>query len=312
MTATFASGQTPEPVSKAEQARQITERSLEELSNQLAAGNSATLDAYLRALGRFHRYSFGNVMLIMFQKPDATHVAGFHTWRTMGRSVKKGEKGIAIFAPMMLKPREPDRQQALRADEQSAAPQLRFRVVYVFDASQTEGEPMPTLTRVGGDPGEALARLENAVRDTGVTLETVDDLGGALGKSSGGLIRLASGLSDAERFSVLVHEWAHEILHQTIAVEERPNKTVRETEAEAVAFVVGQAIGLENASASADYIRLYQGDKDTLSASLDRVQKAACRIIEAILGEGERSPLRHPAGPRQPLAAAAMHRTRGR
>lgn len=312
MKATVASGQSPEPVSKAEQARQITERSLEELSNQLAAGNSATLDAYLRALGRFHRYSFGNVMLIMFQKPDATQVAGFHTWRTMGRTVKKGEKGIAIFAPMMIKPKDADNQQRANTGDKNPAPQLRFRVVHVFDASQTEGEPLPTLTRVGGDPRDALARLENAVRDTGVTLETVDELGGALGMSSGGRIRLASGLADAERFSVLVHEWAHEILHQTVSVEKRPDKTVRETEAEAVAFVVGQAIGLENASASADYIRLYQGDKDTLAASLDRVQKAACRIIEAILGENEHAPLRHPPVQRDPLAAAAMHRTRGR
>jgi len=310
MRAAEKPGQTPEPISKAEQARQITERSLEDLSNQLAAGNSATLDAYLRALGRFHKYSFGNVMLIMVQKPDATHVAGFHTWRSMGRTVKKGEKGIAIFAPMMIKPKDVDENVA--GGEKSPAPQLRFRVVHVFDASQTEGEPLPTLTRVGGDPGEALVRLENAVRESGVTLETVEELGGALGMSSGGRIRLASGLTSAERFSVLVHEWAHEILHQSIPVEERPSKAVRETEAEAVAFVVGQAIGLENSSASADYIRLYQGDKDTLSASLDRVQKSACRIIEAILGEGEHAPLRHPPAKRDPLAAAAMHRTRGR
>ncbi|MCA9305061.1 MAG: hypothetical protein KDA16_00895 [Phycisphaerales bacterium] len=264
--------------SKADRVRQVVERAAADLAEQLDHGDRSQLDAFLTALSRFHRYSINNVFLILSQRPEATRVAGFQTWRSFGRAVKRGEKGIAIFAPMVLKPKR----EASNTDEVTDdRPRPRFRVVYVFDVSQTEGEPLPKLDRVGGYPGEALLRLESAVTASGIVLETVDSLGGALGVSSGGRILLRSGLPPAERFSVLAHEWAHELLHQTHAPSERPDKVVRETEAEAVAFVVSQAIGLETGSASADYIRLYRGDKETLMASLDRIQKTACTIIEA-------------------------------
>lgn len=279
MTEASNLGQTPEVTSKAEHARQVTERAFKELSEQLAAGNSQRLDAFLTALARFHRYSFNNVMLILTQKPDATRVAGFHTWRSLGRSVKKGEKGIAIFAPMLLKSKQDETK---GADEPDKPPRLRFRVVHVFDLSQTDGEPLPEPELVGGDPGEYLTRLEAAVRSDGIRLEDRAELGGAEGLSTGGLIVLREGQSPAERFSTLTHEWAHEILHQR-QTGERPPKTVRETEAEAVAFIVCQAIGLDTGTASSDYIRLYRGEPETLMESLDRIQKTACRILEAVL-----------------------------
>ncbi|MCA9280901.1 MAG: DUF1738 domain-containing protein [Phycisphaeraceae bacterium] len=266
--------------SKTDQVRQIVDRAVADLAEQLDHGDRSQLDAFLAALSRFHRYSINNVFLILSQRPEATRVAGFHTWRSLGRAVKRGEKGIAIFAPMLLRPKQTP--QLENAEQDRDTPQLRFRVVHVFDISQTEGEPLPSLDRIGGDPGEALIALESAVTASGIVLETVDSLGGAEGISSGGRIRLREGLSPAERFSVLAHEWAHEKLHQTHAPSERPDKVVRETEAEAVAFVVSQAIGLETGSASADYIRLYRGDKETLAASLDRIQKTACSIIQAI------------------------------
>ncbi len=283
-------------VSKAEQAREIAERSLNELATQLEAGNSAQLTAYLAALGRFHRYSFNNVMLILSQRPDATHVAGFHTWRGLGRSVTRGEKGLMIFAPMLLKAKDKEPQTPSSATDDDA-PRLRFRVVYVFDVSQTEGEPLPEPARIGGDPGEALASLEDAVRAAGIELVDSLELAGADGMSSGGRITLRLGLEPAERFSVLAHEWAHEILHQTDR-ENRPDKTVRETEAEAVAFVVATSVGLETGTASADYIRLYAGEAKTLAASLERIQGTASRIIEAVSGEREHRP-------RAPVSAPA-------
>src|SRR6266852_2251679 len=83
--------------------RKIAEEALDRLAAELEAGKSETLKNYLAAMGRFHRYSWGNVLLINSQRPDATHVAGFHTWHDLGRSVKKGEKGIMIFAPMLVK-----------------------------------------------------------------------------------------------------------------------------------------------------------------------------------------------------------------
>ena len=115
------------PTSKAEFVREVTQRSLDELSQQLEAGNSQQLDAYLRAMGQFHRYSFNNVMLIVSQRPGATQVAGFHTWRKLGRAVKKGEKGIAIFAPMKIKPRARDDTASEEDKESLRAHQARPR-----------------------------------------------------------------------------------------------------------------------------------------------------------------------------------------
>lgn len=294
-------GDTPAPASRAQELRQQTADAIADLAEQLQAGKSAQLKAFLVAMSRFHSYSFGNIMLIVQQRPDASHVAGFRTWKTLGRSVKKGEKGIKILAPMKIGPKEDD--QGGDEGEARPPPQLRFRVVHVFDIAQTDGEPLPEPARVGGDPGEALARLEGAVRGAGIELRNSDTLGTADGVSKGGLIEVKPGLAAAERFAVVAHEWAHEMLHKSPG--DRPKSlSVRETEAEAVAFVVCRSIGLETRTATADYIHTYAGDAEMLAASLDRIQRAACMIIEAIRGrmaESER------AG-RLPTVVAALRR----
>ncbi|MCK6455309.1 MAG: ssDNA-binding domain-containing protein [Phycisphaerae bacterium] len=91
---------------KAEQAKKVADQALEQLSQALAAGKSEELTRYLSMLAKFHKYSFGNVMVILSQKPDATHVAGFNTWKQMGRYVRQGEKGIVIIAPMVFRKSE--------------------------------------------------------------------------------------------------------------------------------------------------------------------------------------------------------------
>src|SRR5436190_16389333 len=87
--------------------REIAEAALDRLSAELEAGKSGAMKNYLAAMGRFHRYSWGNVLLINSQRPEASRVAGFHTWHDLGRWVKKGEKGIMILAPMLVKQQEP-------------------------------------------------------------------------------------------------------------------------------------------------------------------------------------------------------------
>ena len=87
---------------KAEQIKEITEKATEQLVAALQQGHSEALTSYLKAIGRFHRYSLGNVMLIASQKPNASYVAGFRTWNQLGRFVKKGEKGILILAPIAM------------------------------------------------------------------------------------------------------------------------------------------------------------------------------------------------------------------
>jgi antirestriction protein ArdC len=217
-------------------------------------------------------------MLIAWQRPDATQVAGFHRWKALGRFVKKGEKGIMILAPMVKhRKADPDDE----SDDES--PVTGFRAVYVFDVSQTEGEELPEFSRVNGDPGEKLAKLESLVRSHGIELTYEQHLGGADSVSKGGKIVLRDGLSPAEQFSVLAHEFAHELLHRTDRRKETTRK-VRELEAEAVAFVVSKAAGLEALGRSADYIQLYSGDKELLMQSLDYIQKTASFILSALEG----------------------------
>jgi antirestriction protein ArdC len=265
------------------EAKKLAEEALDKLSAALEAGHSEALKAYLGAMGRFHRYSWGNVLLIASQRPDATHVAGYHTWHDLGRFVKKGEKGITIFAPILVK-HTPTSLEQLQDRESDVFRLTGFRAAYVFDIEQTEGKPLPAFATSKGDPRDATERLKDLVARKGIPLEYDGSIAPALGMSSGGRIRLVPGLSAAEEFSVLTHELAHEMLHHH---EDRPSlpKVVRETQAEAVAFVVSRAVGLETNTAAADYIALYNGDKKTLAESLATIQETAGRILDDVLPE---------------------------
>lgn len=265
---------------KAEDAKKIADQALEQLADALKRGKSKSLTEYLAMLGRFHRYSFGNVLLILTQRPEATNVAGFSTWRTLGRYVKKGERGIVIIAPMSIKPRQEEPRES-----ETKKPILRFRAAYVFDVSQTDGEPLPELGTTAGDPADRLARIKAFITDRGIALDQEDVPAGAMGVSRGGRISVLPGLTPAQEFSVTVHELAHELLHRG---DDRPtSKTVRETEAEAVAFVVSSAIGLETGTAASDYIQLFDGNTETLAASLNRIQHVAADIIAGLLSPKE-------------------------
>ena len=263
---------------KAEDAKKIADRALDDLTEALNNGKSEQLTQYLAMLARFHHYSFGNVLLILSQKPEATQVAGFSKWKQMGRFVKKGEKGIVIIAPMRFRPK--DEHTEGQEQTEQAKPILRFRGVFVFDVSQTDGEALPEPPQTSGDPQHHLLALKALVEERGITLNHDDLPLGADGVSRGGRISIRAGLEPANEFSVIVHEFAHELLHRD--KERSTTKTVRETEAEAVAFVVCQAIGLETGSAASDYIQLYDGKAETLAASLDRIQQVASGIIEEL------------------------------
>jgi len=158
---------------------------------------------------------------------------------------------------------------------------MGFRAVYVFDESMTAGNSLPQIGSVNGDPGCYRERLEQFVREHGIALEYSADIAPAKGVSEGGKIKLLPSQSPAETVATLVHELAHERLHRA---ERRASTTkrIRETEAEAVAFVVCQAIGLETGTASVDYISLWSGNAAVLLESLEFVQRIATEIIAAI------------------------------
>ncbi len=256
----------------------LVRTAIDRLVEELEAGQSVRLRAYLSAMARFHRYSLGNVLLISLSCPHATRVAGYNAWRKLGRQVRKGERGIRILAPVVYR----------GEDETSRAERVvAFRTAYVFDVSQTDGPPLPEFARVGGEPGPYLTRLRAGIAERGIALQYVDGPAGLEGWSAGGRIAVRRGLRPAEEFSVLLHELTHEWLHG--GDREAGRTTIRETEAEAVAFVVCQAIGLETNGAAADYIRLYAGDRKTLLASLDRIQRTAAMILDDLLDPYERS-----------------------
>jgi hypothetical protein len=114
-------------------AKDVIAENVKALIAQLEAGKSDALTAYLDAMARFHNYSFGNILQIARQRPDATNVAGMYTWNQLGRRVKKGEKGIQIFAPMIGKNRKKQEETEQNRDEKSASILVGFRAVYVFE-----------------------------------------------------------------------------------------------------------------------------------------------------------------------------------
>ncbi len=247
---------------------------------------------WLKIQSRFHTYSFGNTMMIALQCPTASRVAGYETWKKVGRQVKKGEKGIPIFAPVGLgKAKERNEE---TGEEKVVRTWLRFKIVYVFDVSQTEGDDLPTITRP--IPETPFATNIEALRTVALGLDgivsSIDVRARELGDSrtAGGwycrdtkAIVVVDEGSDAAKFRVLVHEVAHAILHGDDDHHARPE---REVEAESVAFVVCDALGLDTSCKSFGYVASWMTDAgpDAIKSSADRIAKAAKLILDALLG----------------------------
>jgi hypothetical protein len=262
-------------------AKEVIAANVQNLIEQLEAGHSDALTAYLNAMSRFHNYSLGNILEIARQKPDATRVAGFWKWKELGRSVKKGEKGIRILAPIVGIKRKKKEEAEKDLTKQNVPVLVGFRSAYVFDVSQTEGAELPAMREISGDVGDNRDRLIAFIERQGIELVFTERIAPALGMSYGGRIAILPGQSEAEEFSTIVHELAHEMLHKA---ERRTatTKTVRETEAEAIAFVIGKTVGLETGSASADYIQLYHGNASLLAESLEVIQQTSAVILAAL------------------------------
>jgi antirestriction protein ArdC len=261
---------------KIEQVKQIANKAIDELSHALEAGHSEKLREYLGAMARFHRYSLRNLALILAQRPDATRVAGFKTWKKLGRFVKQGARGIMILAPVVQSKKKEDSSEEEAQNEVA----VTFRTVFVFDQRDTDGKPICELESAEGDPSGYTEKLKQFVAQRGIQLEYSEAIYPAQGQCSAEKITLLPGLSAAEEFNTLAHEVGHLLLHMQERRAET-TKTVRETEAEAVAFVVCEAIGLK-AKNSVDYIHLYEGNKETLVSSLECIQRTSAEILAAI------------------------------
>ena len=263
---------------------------------------------YLACMSKFHNYSFRNSLLILMQKPDASMVAGFGAWRdNHKRTVKRGERGIKIIAPSSYKTKKQIEKinpatnkpiigwdgKPLTEEKEVTIP--TFRVATVFDLSQTEGEPLPSLgvdelTGNVADFKKFYAALEK-ISPMPIGYEDIDT--GAKGYCNFEEQRIAvkNGMSEVQQLKTLIHEIAHAKLHNILkekstelTPEEQKNNRTMEVEAESVAYTVCQRYGIDTSDYSFGYVAGWSKDKELpeLNASLDTIQKTANEIILGI------------------------------
>ncbi len=227
---------------------------------------------YLAVQARFHRYSWHNSMLIAMQRPDATHVAGYQTWRKLGRQVNKGEHGIMIFAPCPWK-RETDKGETEEG--------IFFRAVHVFDVAQTDGKDLPAVDvpTVDTAADNLLADLRRVADNRGIAVKFAKLDGSLFGASKKGAIDVDNQHATGQQSKTLAHELAHEALHWD--KDRGPlTRSIAELEAESVAYVVCTHFGLDVEVRASRYIALWNGDSKSLRASLERIANTARALID--------------------------------
>jgi hypothetical protein len=260
----------------------------------------------LQVAARFPRYSAINVLLITVQRPDATAVAGLRTWNTLGRRVCKGEKGIAILAPCTYRPQTKPGSDGAAAVEpaDSADPDRRevrvlrgFRVAYVFDVTQTEGQPLPEVAPgplTGDAPAQLWQRLAQVVEADGYRIER-GPCGGAYGHTrfTEHIVRVRDDVASAQATKTLAHELGHiRAEHHTRFAENYHRDTrcrgIAEVEAESIAFVVTAAAGLDTTDYTVPYIAQWaEGDTIVLRNTAARV----ITLARAILADTDTLPI---------------------
>lgn len=287
----------------AQQVREITDK-LEQGIKELF--ESEKFKEYLTTMSKFYNYSFNNTLLIAMQKPDATLIAGYTSWqRNFDRHVMKGEKGIKILAPAPYKAQEerekidPATQKpVLDADGKPVTETVEvmrpaFKVVSVFDVSQTDGKELPDIAvdELTGSVENYAAFFEALKQESPVPISFEDIPGGAKGYFSHVENRIAiqEGMSEIQTVKTAIHEIAHAKLHaikpdEKVAPEERKDRHTKEVEAESVAYTVCQRYSIETSDYSFGYIAGWSSDKDTkeLKGSLETIRSTAAEMIESI------------------------------
>lgn len=231
---------------------------------------------WLELASRFRTYSLRNQLLILAQRPDATRVAGYRAWQALGRQVKRGERGIAILAPIVRRREEDDDAKAV----------CGFRVVRVFDLAQTEGEPLAELELppVQISDERLLDRLIAATEAAGFTVRTVPSAEDRVRGWWDPVLRritLVDGFEPANRCRTLLHELghAHDSVSESGIVASRAE---RELVAESVAYLVGRGIGLDLADASATYVASWGGGAEAIGALAEHVLGVAAAVEQTI------------------------------
>lgn len=287
---------------------QNKQEKMKELTDKLEQGiknvyESERYKTYLGVMSKFHFYSFRNSLLIMQQKPEATHVAGFNAWKTtFQRSVNKGEKGIQILAPAPYRVRV----EMERIDRITQKPVLdnsgkplteeveitkpSFRAVYVFDVSQTSGEPLPQLiTELTGNVAKYNAFFQSLKGVSPFPMKFEEIQSGAKGycDPANKKIAIKAGMSELQNIKTAIHEITHADLHAglgNLSLDERKDRRTKEVEAESVAFVVCSHYEIDTSDYSFAYVAGWSSDKElnVLKSSLDTIQKHAAELIDRI------------------------------
>lgn len=261
---------------------------------------------YLKAMAKFHKYSFGNIMLIAMQKQDATRVAGMTTWNQLGRSVKKGEHGLKILAPIITKhtvrnavvdetgcPMVDIKTNQPVIEEQTMSVRRGYRTVSVFDIAQTEGDDLPSLAQELQGRVQDYERLKSALVQVAQCPVSFRKTKGEKGSYSPGQHRIviSNELSEIQTVKTLVHELAHSRLHHRKGADPvKKDRPTTEIEAESVAFVVCQHLGLDTSNYSFEYLAGWSNDEQIkeLKGALAVIQKTSDAIItelDALLGQ---------------------------
>lgn len=257
---------------------EITKKLEDGVKNVFENGNYAE---YLKVMSKFHNYSVNNCILIAMQKPEATMVAGYKKWqKEFKRQVKKGEKSIKIIAPL------PHKKLVEKDGEEKEVSWISYRAVPVFDISQTEGAEIPTICHdLKGTVEEYTTIIGKLESLSEVSIVYEDIKGNAKGYYSDAekKITICKGMEEKQTIKTLVHEITHSILHRKGAETDTDRRT-REVQAERVAYVVCDYLGIDTSDYSFEYIASWSSNKETkeLKASLDIIQDTAKKIIAAL------------------------------
>jgi antirestriction protein ArdC len=288
------------PVKQAERAAKVDDllQQLNDAVTELASGEAWT--AMLRVVAKFSHYSARNVMLLWVQAEERgttlTRVAGFRTWLSMGRAVRKGERGYRVLAPVRRRLSESEAAErgssGYDAEGKPATAVRGFRIEHVFDIAQTDGEPLLELgdvarpaTLTGDDPDGLWEQLSVLVEAEGFRIERQPETSDTQGWTnySTRVVSVRPDIPAAQAAYVLAHELGH------IRADHEHRRDVsrdqRETEAESIAYVVATACGIDSAISSTPYVAGWsEGDPEILTAAADLVRREAVRILSELFG----------------------------
>lgn len=247
--------------------------------------DSSRYRRYLTTMSNFHSYSLNNCLLIFSQMPEATLVAGYHTWRKQfGRHVKHGEHGIRILAPVRTKKEEAEEEQE----------ELHFKSICVFDVSQTEGDPLPTYMdeTLDGTVKDYDQFMNELKLISPVPVEETVLSSGIHGcyRPKQEVIQIQKNMPQLQTIKTLVHEIAHASLHNRQNNGEQLSHEQKEIEAESIAYILCRHFGLDTGEYSFGYLAGYSSSRELpeLRASMERIHQASDNLINQI------ETLRHP------------------